>query len=67
MSVPRGIGALFIVAGLTGLAAWLFTDMARVLPVLANRSLSFAVGGGLAALVVIGVWMVIGEADSRRH
>ncbi len=67
MSVTRGIGALFIVAGLAGLAVWLFTDMAHVLPALTNRSLSFAVDGGLLALIVIGAVMVVGEADSRHY
>ena len=67
MSITRGIGVLFIITGLAGLAAWLFTDMAHVLPALTNPSLSLAVGGGFAVLFAIGVLMVVGEATSGRH
>lgn len=59
------IGWFYIVVGVGALIVWFFGPIHRFIGYAAQDQLSMVVAGGLLALIVFGILMVIGESDSR--
>ena len=59
------IGWLYIAIGIAGLLVWLFSDPTRWFGGVVSGNASSLVAGGLLALIVFGILMVVGESDSR--
>lgn len=59
------IGWFFILLGIAALMTWFFGDPYRWVGRAAQGQISVMIAGGLLALVVLGILMVIGETDSR--
>lgn len=59
------IGWLFILVGVAALYAWFLEETYLWIGAAAVGQLRTIVAGGLLALVVVGVLMVVGETDSR--
>jgi len=59
------IGWFYIVLGAIGLLIWLFAEPTRWFGSIVEGNVSSMIAGGLLALIVFGILMVVGESDSR--
>jgi hypothetical protein len=59
------LGWFYIAAGVAGLVIWLFAEPSHLFGGVVEGNVSSMVAGGLLALIVFGILMVVGESDSR--
>ena len=59
------IGWFYVAVGVIALLFWFFGHPTRWLGQAAAGQLSTLIAGGLFALIVFGILMIIGESDSR--
>lgn len=59
------IGWFYVAIGVVSLLLWFFGQPSRWLGYAAAGQLSMVVAGGLLALIVFGILMIVGESDSR--
>lgn len=59
------IGWFYIAIGVASMMVWFFGQPSRWFGHVVEGRMSMMVAGGLLALIVFGILMVIGESDSR--
>lgn len=59
------IGWFYVAIGVIALLIWFLGNPSRWIGAAAAGQLSMLIAGGLLALIVFGILMIVGESDSR--